>query len=54
MNTPQVSWLIALQALILMGLIGWWAKSAFEHWTSKLSYDCTAHVLDLRVRLESL
>ena len=54
MNPTPLSWLLALQVLILLGLIGWWAKSTIEHWSSKLRYDCTAHVPDLRVRLESL
>ena len=54
MNNTQFGWLIAPQILILLGLIGWSLNSVIARWTSKLRYDCTAHVPDLRVRLESL
>jgi len=35
-------------------MIACWTKSAIRRWTSKPRYDRTAHVPDLRVRLESL
>ena len=54
MSNTQFAWLIAPQALLLSVIIGAWTKRRFEHWTSRLRYDCTAHVHDLRVRLDSM
>jgi hypothetical protein len=54
MTNTQFGWLIAPQLLMLVAIIGGWLKYRLDHWTSKLKYDCTAHVTDLRVRLETL
>ena len=54
MSNAQFAWLIAPQALLLLAVLATWTKRRFEDWTSRLRYDCTAHVHDLRVRLDTL
>ncbi len=54
MSNAQFTWLLAPQALLLLAVLATWTKRRFEDWTSRLRYDCTAHVHDLRVRLDTL
>ena len=54
MSNTQFGWLIAPQFLMLVAIIGGWAKYRFQRWTSELKYDCTSYVTDMRVRLETL
>ena len=52
MSNAQFAWLITPQALLLVLIISTWIKRHFEDWSSKLRFDCTAHVHDLHVRMK--
>ena len=54
MSNAQFACLITPQALLLVLIIGTWIKRHFEDWSSKLRYDCTAHVHDLQLRLDTI
>ena len=54
MTNAQFAWLMAPQALLLLVILATWTKRRFEDWSSHLRYDCTAHVHDLSLRLDSL
>jgi hypothetical protein len=54
MTNAQFAWLIAPQALLLLVIVGAWIQRRFDDWTSRLLYDCTSHVPDLRVRLDTI
>ena len=54
MSNTQFAWLITPQVVLLVLVIGTWIKHRFEDWSSRLRYDCTAHVHDLQVRLDTI
>jgi hypothetical protein len=52
-TNAQSAWLIVPQALLLLVIVTTWIKHRFEDWTSRLRYDCTSHLPDLRLRLDT-
>ena len=54
MSNIQFAWLITPQVLLLVLIIGTWIKRRFDDWSSRLRYDCTAHVHDLQFRLDTI
>lgn len=54
MSNTQFAWLIVPPWLLVMMMIGNWIHRRLKHWSSKLRYDCTAHVHGLQVQMDAL